>query len=103
MLQRMVAKPFITEARQFSKKEDARQFFSAMLNRYSPGDKVNPEDSKELSALLKHHTEYKEKFGCGIDHFEVMRNVHNTQSFEIVRIDQSRDDFSYGHCITPKK
>lgn len=77
-------------------------YFRAMLNRYKPGDRVNDADAADLAALLKHHTEYKDKVGSGIDHFRVMANLYNTQSFEIVRADGSRDDFSYKHCITPK-
>ena len=96
---RMVAKPFIIETRSFSKKGDATLFFRAILNRYKPGDRVSDADALDLRALLKCHTEYATKIGVGIDHFCVMANLHNTQSFEIVRFDGTRDDFSYVHCI----
>jgi hypothetical protein len=98
----MPARSFTFDTRSFQKKGDAMSYFRAMLNRYKPGDRVNDVDTADLNALLKHHTEYKEKVGIGIDHFRVMANLYNTQSFEIVRIDGSRDDFSYKHCITPK-
>jgi hypothetical protein len=99
----MPAKPFALETRSFSSKQDAYNFFRAMLHRYRPGDRVGADDANDLFALLKHHTEYEQKVGAGIDHFEVMRNQYGTQSFEIVRVDISRDDFSYKHCITPKR
>jgi hypothetical protein len=99
----MVAKPFVIDTRSFSKKGDATEFFRAMLNRYRPGDRVNDADSADLAALLKCHTEYAAKVGSGIDHFGVMSNVYDTQSFEIIRTDGTRDDFSYKHCITPKR
>lgn len=99
----MVAKSFATDTRTFSKKAEATSFFRAMLNRYTPGDRVNDADATDLAALLKHHTEYAQKVGAGIDHFCVMENLHGTQSFEIVRTDGTRDDFSYIHCITPKR
>jgi len=99
----MPAKPFILETRSFSKKGDATLFFRKMLNRYKPGDRVDLADTKDLIALLKHHTEHAIKVGTGVDHFGVMKNLHDTQSFEIIRTDGSRDDFSYIHCITPKK
>jgi len=73
-----------------------------MLNKYRPGDQVDAADSLDLKALLKHHSEYAEKVGAGISHFEVMSNVYGTQSFQIVRTDGTRDDFSYQHCITPR-
>ena len=98
----MVAKPFNIDTRSFQKKGDAMSYFRTMLNRYKPGDRVNDADAADLAALLKHHTEYKDKVGSGIDHFRVMANLYNTQSFEIVRADGSRDDFSYKQCITPK-
>ena len=98
----MPAKPFKIDTRSFQKKGDATLFFRAMLNRYRPGDRVSPADSLDLAALLKHHTEYARKVGSGIDHFSVMSNLYDTQSFEIVRTDGTRDDFSYKHCITPK-
>jgi|ERR1700730_15615042 hypothetical protein len=99
----MVAKPFAIDTRSFRKKEDASAFFKAMLNRYRPGDLVNNTDAADLAALLKCHTEYTAKVGSGIDHFRVMANLFGTQSFEIVRTDGTRDDFSYKHCITPKR
>ena len=99
----MAAKPFIIDTRNFSSKGDAHEFFKAMLNRYRPGDRVNSTDSADLAALLKHHTEHAAKVGTGIDHFEVMSNLFGTQSFEVVRTDGTRDDFSYKHCITPKR
>jgi len=99
----MPAKPFVTDTRQFPRKEDAKVFFRAMLNRYRPGDKVSDADSRDLAALLKHHTEYAAKVGGGIVQFNVIANLYNTKSFEIVRRDGSKEDFSYIHCITPKR
>ena len=98
----MVAKPFTIDTRSFQKKGEATAFFRAMLNRYRPGYRVSAADAADLAALLKCHTEYADKVGSEIDHFRVMANVFNTKSFEIVRVDGTRDDFSYGHCITPK-
>jgi hypothetical protein len=98
----MVAKPFTIDTRSFRKKGEATPFFRAMLKRYQPGDRVSDADAADLAALLKCHTEYEDKVGSGIDHFCVMTNLYNTQSFEIVRADGTRDDFSYKHCITPK-
>jgi hypothetical protein len=99
----MAGKPFATDTRHFPKKGDAMSFFREMLNRYKPGDRVNDADAADLAALLKHHTDYRAKVGAGIAHFGVMANLYNTQSFAIVRVDGTRDDFSYKHCITPKR
>jgi hypothetical protein len=99
----MPAKPFVIETRSFPRKQDAVEYFRSMLHRYTPHDRVSDQDARDLSALLKHHTEYTEKLGPGIDHFEVMWNQYGTHSFQIVRTDRTRDDFSYQHCITPKR
>ena len=99
----MPSRQFITDTRTFAKKGDAHEVFRVMLNKYDPGHRLTETDSIDLMALLKHHTEYSAKIGVGVSYLAVMRNQFNTQSFQIVRIDGSTDDFSYKHCITPKK
>ena len=98
----MPAKQFVTETRTFPRKQDALDFFRSMLHRYKPGERVDDHDAHHLAALLKHHTEYQEKLGAGIDHFEVMWNKYGTHCFKIIRADETQDDFSYMHCVTPK-
>ena len=92
----------VLETRIFEKKGDAIRFFREMLNRYELGDKVSDVDARDLSALLKLHTEYPEKVGKGVEYFKVDANLHGTKSFYIYRVDGSHDDFSYIHCISPK-
>lgn len=91
------------DTRSFGSKDEATAYFRAMLNRYRPGDRVSDVDAGDLTALLKRHTEYRQKIGAGIDHFEVMAADHGTQCFRVLRIDGTSDDFSYIHCITPKR
>jgi hypothetical protein len=88
----------------FERAGDATQFFRAMLNRYSIGDRVAPDDSLHLTALLKRHDEAPEKSGIGIDHFEVgaAPDGYSGQCFWIVGTDKSRIDFSYQHCLERK-
>ena len=94
------AKPIELATITFEKQGDATAFFSAMLNRYQVGETVNDADSLHLSALLVRHPDYKDKVGCGVDHFEVMRSPdHGTNCFRIVRTDKRGTDFSLGHCI----
>jgi hypothetical protein len=91
--------------REFTTKRDARAHFQAMLRRYSPGDRVNDEDAKDLASLLERHPQAAEKIGPGIDHFEVMSADYNSQCFWVVRTDETIEQFSYPSCITgkPKK
>ena len=95
-------KPVEIATRSFENQSKATDFFKEMLGRYKAGDKVNPDDSLNLSALLERHDEYPQKVGCGVDHFEVMATEHGTNCFRIVRTDGSGTDFSYRHCITQR-
>ncbi len=91
------------ETRTFKKAGDGTAFFREMLNRYSPGDRVDASDSVDLAALLKRHDEYADKVGEGVDHYKVDNAPdHNTKCFWIVRADGSEVDFSYGHCLEKK-
>ncbi len=96
------SKPVDLATRSFETQGDAKIFFKGMLNRYQPGQRVSDEDSLDLAALLERHTEYANKVGCGVSHFEVMMTEHGTQCFRIIRVDGSGTDFSYGHCIAQR-
>jgi hypothetical protein len=88
--------------RTFSTQGEALSFFSEMLNRYQPGERVLEEDCLDLAALLERHTEYRAKVGCGVSHFEVFMTEHGTQCFRIVRVDGSGTDFSYPRCVSQR-
>jgi hypothetical protein len=88
--------------REFATKGAAKTYFSAMLRRYKPGDRVNDEDGKDLASLLQRHPRAAEKIGPGIDHFEVMSADYNTQCFWVVRNDETMERFSYPTCIGPE-
>lgn len=92
-------KPVVLETRSFDSQKEANTFFKAMLNRYRPKQRVADEDAADLAALLKRHSDYEEKVGVGVDHFEVMSADFGTQCFRLVRMDGSGEDFSYPHCI----
>lgn len=94
-------KPVVLDTRTFLKREDARNFFSAMLNKYKPGDRVSDVDTLDLSELLKRHPEALEKIGVGIAHFEVQRADYSTQCFRVVRTDGTSSNFSYQKCVAP--
>jgi hypothetical protein len=96
-------KPVILETRSFVNKKEATAYFKGMLNRYRPRQLISEEDATDLAALLKRHSEYEEKVGVGIDHFEVMSAEFGTQCFRLVRTDGTGEDFSYLHCMTSQK
>jgi hypothetical protein len=93
-----------TDARIFDRVGDANTFYSVVLNRYALGDRVSDEEAVDLTALLKLHSEYAEKVGVGIDHFEVRAPPpdvpqHSSRCFWIVRTDGSAIDFSFKNCL----
>ena len=92
------------ETRLFEKAGQATAFFSAMLHRYGLGDRVSEVDATDIRALLKRHDEIEEKVGNGIAHFSVdsAPDWENQRCFWIVRIDGSRVDFSFQHCLKKK-
>ena len=55
--------------------------------------------------LLKNHTEYDEKVGCGIDRFCIIKNKLNPNFYgmELHRLDNTKINFSWVHCCEFKK
>ena len=96
------SKPVELATQSFATQTQATAFFQAMLGRYTPGERVSETDFIDLAALLERHTEYKQKIGCGLDHFTVMMTEKRTPCFRIERTDKSGTDFSYDHCIKRK-
>jgi hypothetical protein len=93
-------KPVELATRNFNTQDEATVFFSAMLNRYKPRERVSEEDHLDLVALLERHPEFHAKVGCGVDHFQIMMTDQGTQCFRIVRIDGTGTDFSIKKCIS---
>ena len=83
----------------FIKKGDALLHVRAMLQRYSPGERVTQEDERFLGALLSRHSNAATKVGSGVDHFMVRSADYGTQCFWVVRTDGSTERFSYKECL----
>jgi hypothetical protein len=94
-------RPIILLTRTFPTKGAASEFFSEMLRRYAPDDRVRDVDAADLASLLERHPNRDEKIGVGIDHFEVQAAVYATQCFRVVRTDGTWARFSYKTCISP--
>src|SRR5262249_1806601 len=97
-----MVKPVELSTVTFPTQTAAIAFFKEMLNAYGPDERINNKDSAHLAALLKRHSEYPEKIGCGLSHFETMVHEEGTMCFRVVRIDGTGTDFSYRHCITQR-
>lgn len=96
------AKPIELPSKRFAKRDDAIQFFRAMLHRYRDGEQVNDEDSLLLNELLQRLPD--EKIGVGVQHFYRARNPEQpTSGFHVMRLDGKATDFSFMKCIDGKK
>lgn len=93
-------KPVELATRNFNTQDEANAFFSAMLNRYKPRERVSDQDHLDLVALLERHPEFHAKVGRGVDHFQIMMTDQGTQCFRIVRIDGTGTDFSIKKCVS---
>jgi hypothetical protein len=87
--------PVVLATRSFANRKDATAFFRTMLNRYRPKQRVSDADAADLAALLTRHSEYEEKVGVGIDHFEVMSAEFGTQ-LSAVRAFETAGGFRVG-------
>ena len=83
----------------FTTQKEAELFFREMLSRNKTKDRLSQEDAFDLENLLKRHPCYKEKVGCGVGHFKVMKADKGTDCFYIVRTDGKQEHFSYLTCI----
>jgi hypothetical protein len=86
----------------FKNKTQEKLYYQEILSRYNPDQRLNQQDFIDVLALLKKHTECKQKTGCGISDFSVTTATAGTKCFQIIRADGSRDHFSYLHCIRNK-
>ena len=102
-----MARSIALATRTFEKSGDATLFFRNMLKKYTIGERVSDIDARDLNALLERHEEKLEKIGNGIKYFEVNHPPseyppYTQKCFWIVRVDDSKIDFSVGHCLKRK-
>jgi hypothetical protein len=102
------ARKIVLKTRTFEKHGDGTLFFQEMLGRYEIGERVSNEDAEDLEALLERHDDRDGKVGSGINGFEVnlppdeKGHQFSERCFWIIRVDGSKIDFSYPHCLKRK-
>lgn len=94
-----MAKPITIGTRTFDTKGAATEFIQEILYRHPLLTPIDGPDHAFLLDLLSMHPRAAEKIGVGVKHFTVEKNKGGTQSFYIIRVDGSRDDFSFGKCL----
>lgn len=80
-------------------KKDIILYYKNMLNKYAHNNIVNNKDKNDLLKLIKYHPNYYIKIGKGIKDFIVKHNRYGSICFNIIRIDNTKDDFSFYKCI----
>lgn len=88
---------------EFSSKKDALGYFKNILHRYNIGDNVDKNDFNDLLALLESHPRVVQKIGVGIELIRIAKLKFNTRGFELIRIDNSTEFFSYTKRINAPK
>jgi len=63
---------------------------------------ILPEDEQFLKELIMLHPHSNIKIGIGIKCFEIKYNPYGQLGFHIIRKDNSKTDFSFYECISPK-
>ncbi|MFK5892069.1 MAG: DCL family protein [Pseudomonadota bacterium] len=96
-----MSKPIIFGNYQFKTKKSATEEIRHRINKYETGDKLNAVDELFFESLFMLHTEYSKKIGVGIDHIEVERDFHNNRCLFIHRVDGTKIDCSWVHCVKP--
>ena len=85
----------------FKTKKEALNHYKIILNSYEFGQTLNENDFKELIELLKKHPHSESKFGIGIEVVKIVKiPKYNTKAFELQRIDNSTEVFSYINCLS---
>lgn len=79
----------------FLTKKDALNHYKGILNSYDFGELINEHDFIEVLALLGTHPRKEEKIGVGIKQVRVAKLKYKTKAFELVRLDDSTEYFSY--------
>jgi hypothetical protein len=85
--------------RLFPTKDAAKEHYRAILYRHLIGRRIPEPDATELAWLLERHPEVDQKIGAGIDYLSVRDALYGKRCFEVVRIDGTSTDFSFGSCV----
>ena len=81
--------------RKFKSKKEALIYYKTILNSYEFGQQLDHNDFSDILALLALHPKVEEKIGVGIKEVRIGKLKYNTRSFELVRLDDSTEFFSY--------
>lgn len=96
----MPRKPVKLGEYKFESKQEAKHFYSSILNSVHLGKILEGENFDYVMALLLNHPNVDEKVGKGVKHITVQTGYNSkNRCFHIVRKDNTVEDFSIGKCI----
>jgi hypothetical protein len=92
--------------KEYKNKALIKEHYRKILNSRDINTPLGIDDFNDLHALLKHHKEYKEKVGVGIESIQIeyhrdhyTNNLAHYPHFQIYRVDGTNIDFSYISAI----
>ena len=89
---------------EYSSKKEALNHFKLILNSYEIGEDLRGTDLDDVLGLLETHPQVKEKIGVGIKTVRVSKLIKfNARGFELIRMDGSKEFFSYTKRINSPK
>lgn len=89
--------------KEFKTKKEALGHYRKILNSYEIGDALTISDFEDLMSLLATHPRVDKKIGVGVREIRIGKLRYNTRAFEIVRIDDTTEYFSYTKRINSPK
>jgi hypothetical protein len=81
-------------------KKNIINYIHKFLEKYYCGEFLNEADKIYILELLKYHPKYLSKFGVGVKNIQVVYNKINAKELWLIRVDGTKEDFSYYKCIT---
>ena len=82
----------------------AKQYVRSLILKYPHGSPItDPEDKAFVTFLISLHSEKETKIGLGVKDFISIRDFNKNPALLIERIDGSKVDVSWVHCITGQK
>lgn len=94
--------PITIAGQSFDTKKEAKQYVRALIERYEPGEKLDPHDQAFVLELLSLHPHYEQKRGVGIEYVTVDLEISfggRNKHFIIYRTNNSYTDFSWVKCF----
>ncbi|NRA59965.1 MAG: DCL family protein [Psychrobium sp.] len=96
-----MARVIIFGSFQFKTKKAATDEIRRRINAYKTSEILKQADRLFFEALFKLHDGHGKKIGVGIKHIQVERDFNNNRCLYIHRIDGTKTDISWVHCVRP--